>query len=457
MSLAVVLCGTGTLQAREKITLKVLRLPTRPAIGPWQKAFLEAFEQYLVAHPDIEFEAAAGISPPQGMGTAGELTAIAAGTAPDVFDTFLARVGYYAEQGFLRPLDDLLAEELHRDPDFIKKRYIEDEVWKACFYKGRCYAIPWYYGHLSGFTYRRDLMRRSGIDPPRPPADWDELLHFAMKCTYPEKKQYGVHIRVGHHAAYELGFFLGAAGGQLVKKVKVCPAKNEQMLADWNDSLDACPDCGADLRGVPPKWKLTYAAEPGVKALQLIKRLRWCQWVRAKSGEPYELPHLIDPDTHEPVYLTSPEEATVTSPVTGKTYPVPQSKRRFVDPQTGEDLWQAKVNVGVVQMTSYGWNEFIEGEHVMRFGGMSFFALESVSRSGLDPHSVGFGPAPPIRKGVPSFVTTGGCVLAINNHVQDPAKVRAAWDHLKFMSGDYWGIVTKHYVEAGFGHFMGAL
>lgn len=380
VTLAVLPCSMRALTAGKKIRLKVLRLPTRPAVGPWQKAFLEAFEQYIREHPEVEIRAAAGITPPEGMGTAGELTAIAAGTAADVFDTALARVRYYAEQGFLRPLDDLLEDDLRRDPDFIRKRYIPEDVWNACFYNGRCYAIPWYYGNMSGFIYRRDLMRRSGISPPRPPADWDELLYFAMKCTYPEKGQYGMHIRIGHNAAYEFGFFLNAAGGRLIHKVKTCSKDAAEIVSDWNASIDKCPRCGADLRGVPSGWRLSYASAAGVRALRLIKRLRWCRWVRSRRGEPFELPYVIDPDTGEPIYVTGPDRKEVTSPVTGKRYGVPRAKRVFVDPETGENLWPAKRYTGVVQLTPYGWNEFINGEHVMRFGGMSFFALESVSR-----------------------------------------------------------------------------
>ncbi|MDP2990393.1 MAG: extracellular solute-binding protein, partial [Kiritimatiellota bacterium] len=451
----IILCGAHA--AENKIPLKVAKLPPRPAVGPWAKAFLEGFETFIRRHPDVELSAAAGISPPQGMGAAGELTAIAAGTAPDVFDTALDRVAYYAEQGFLRPLDDFLAEELAKDPDFIRKHYIPDHVWQACHYKGKCYAIPWYYGHYAGFIYRKDLMRKAGIDPPRAPADWDDLLYMAMKCTYPEKDQYGLHIRAGANSYYEFNFFLGAAGGDIVVKIKDCPQCRAVTRAGWLDEINVCAHCGAKLADAPARWQLTYASDAGVKALRFLKRLCWCQWVRGSSGEPYELPFVPDPDTAEPLYVTGPDVAEVTSPQTGNTYPVPADKRIFKDPRTGENLWNCKVNTGVIQMTTWGWEEFLDGKHVMRLGGLDFFGLIDISRSGLDPANVGFGPPPPIVKDGKSYVETGGSVLAINSRLKEPRQLRAAWDHVKYMSGDYWGVVTKCFVEAGYGHFMGAI
>jgi ABC-type sugar transport system permease subunit len=449
---------TSPIQAEKKIRLRVHRLPKRPAVGPWDKAFLEAFETFIREHPNVELATSTGITPPKNMSTAGELTRIAGGTAPDVFDTFLDRIGQYADQGFLQPLDDLLAKELERDPDFIKKRYIPNDVWKACFYKGHCYAMPWYYGNMTGFTFRKDLMRRSGIENPHAPEDWDELLYFAMKCTFQEKDQWGIFIREGRNASWEFSrFLLGAAGGQVVKQIKVCPKDKTRQEAEANDAIDACSKCAADLRGVEPQWRLTYASEAGVKALQFMKRLKWCRWVRSSRGEVFELPHVTDPDTSEPIYVTGPGVTTVTSPVTGKRYPVPTAKRTFRDPKTGEDLWGRKVYIGTVQMRDWGWEEFIDGKHVMRFDGINFFGLLRLTRAGIDPDNVGFGPTPPMHKGMPTYMQTGACVLALNSQVTDPRKIQAAWDHMKFMSGDYYGLVCKHFVEAGMGTFVGAL
>jgi multiple sugar transport system substrate-binding protein len=48
-----------------------------------------------------------------------------------------------------------------------------------------------------GFIYNKDLFRAAGLDPNRPPKDWDELLEYAQKLTDPAKRQYGYAITGG--------------------------------------------------------------------------------------------------------------------------------------------------------------------------------------------------------------------------------------------------------------------
>lgn len=175
--LAVALVVTAVGVASAKIQLTVLRPGTPEKVA----AFLEpAIQEFEKANPDIEVNI-------QYAGWNEYLTRlatwIAAGEAPDVFLTNDHTMPYYAEQGALLPLDDLLNEEL--------KTQIPASLWSAAVWKGKTYLVPASVGAIMLF-WHKDLFADAGLDPNQPPANMDEFLTYAQKTTKNDYFGYGL-------------------------------------------------------------------------------------------------------------------------------------------------------------------------------------------------------------------------------------------------------------------------
>lgn len=95
--------------------------------------------------------------------------AIASGTQPDVCElgsTWLPRFSYEGVLYDLTPTYEALADS------FL--------MWESAFWQGRVYGLPWVQGSRALF-YNRELFRRAGLDPDRPPETWEELLEAARR------------------------------------------------------------------------------------------------------------------------------------------------------------------------------------------------------------------------------------------------------------------------------------
>ena len=126
----------------------------------------------------------------------GPLLAMAGGVAPDVLYVNFRISDSYIQQKFLYPLDDYV-EQWAKEEDLSERIY--PPVWQVIKREGHIWAIP-YQTYVITLQYRKDLFREAGLDPNRPPRNWDELFEYAKKLTYPEKGQYGLGIAAGPHA-----------------------------------------------------------------------------------------------------------------------------------------------------------------------------------------------------------------------------------------------------------------
>jgi multiple sugar transport system substrate-binding protein len=94
---------------------------------------------------------------------------MASGTQPDLCElgsTWLPRFSY---EGVLADLDSVYQAEAD---SFI--------MWDSGRWNGGMYGLPWVQGARALF-YNRELFRRAGLDPDRPPQTWDELLEAARR------------------------------------------------------------------------------------------------------------------------------------------------------------------------------------------------------------------------------------------------------------------------------------
>ncbi len=104
------------------------------------------------------------------------LTAIAAGTPPDVFkfDRFI--VAQFAAQGFLTDLTEFA------NRDGIKAEDYWDFAWEEANYNGKLYALP-YDTDTRALWYNEDIFEEAGLDPKKPPQTLAELQDIADKLT----------------------------------------------------------------------------------------------------------------------------------------------------------------------------------------------------------------------------------------------------------------------------------
>jgi multiple sugar transport system substrate-binding protein len=110
------------------------------------------------------------------------VAAVAAGRPPDLCEigsTFLP--GLVADSTLLDLTDSI--------PD------VRDSLrgWDIVRYRGRSWALPWLLG-TRALYYNRDLFRRVGLDPSKPPTTWADLYHEAklIDTVLPDAKGFGM-------------------------------------------------------------------------------------------------------------------------------------------------------------------------------------------------------------------------------------------------------------------------
>jgi multiple sugar transport system substrate-binding protein len=162
-------------------------------------------------------------------------TAFAGGTAPDVFGHGVAATAGFASNDRLLPLDPYLDKW---DPKMIADFGTLLDQGK---YNGKRYSVP-IRGDARLIAYRTDLFTEVGLDPAKPPTNWQEFTAAAQKLT----KKSGSRIdRSGF-----LFLTTADAGLQQVFLTFLTQAGGSQMNADLT--------------------KLTWNSPEGVKALQYM-------------------------------------------------------------------------------------------------------------------------------------------------------------------------------------------
>ncbi len=228
------------------------KLPDKNATDPQgraNRAIVDAFER---AHPDIQLESAQGL---QIQGQAAEsnlLLAFAGGTAPDVVYVNFRSSASYIQQGFLLPLDDYLK----RDPAVLK--HIQPALLPILrdAGHGHIYSVP-YIAAVQALYYRKDMFQAAGLDPDKPPTNWDEFYADAQALTDQPKGVWGFEFGTNSDdSAYWWINFLWQAGGEVIK------------------------------RNPKGQWVAAFNTPAGVTALEYYKKLLTAPW-KDKDGKTY--------------------------------------------------------------------------------------------------------------------------------------------------------------------------
>src|SRR5260370_24379240 len=79
------------------------------------------------------------------------------------------------------------------------------------------WAIPYGGALAKVLVYRKDLFRKAGLDPDRPPKDWSELYADAKRMTDPANGQFGFGLAARQSASWHFIAFLWSAGAEAVR------------------------------------------------------------------------------------------------------------------------------------------------------------------------------------------------------------------------------------------------
>jgi multiple sugar transport system substrate-binding protein len=155
------LCAVSTAAAQAKRVVRIWHTETEPQTIATINQIAADFER---TRPDVTVKPEA--LPPGDLEK--KLTAaLATGNPPDAAHGQPLTCATFAARGLLRPLDDLV--------DAVGKDNVVEGIRSLCRHEGRYYGL----GHAAAtsvFVYRKDLLARKGLAPPR---TWDELIETA--------------------------------------------------------------------------------------------------------------------------------------------------------------------------------------------------------------------------------------------------------------------------------------
>lgn len=451
----------------DAVTLRLAFLPLRSSTSILDQALLAVFDEFFRRHPNYHYEPTTILYLPKGMDEAQEMMAFAGERGPDVFEISMRQVQNYIRLGLIRRLDDLIEQHTRENPGWeVPRLGLTEDHWDAARGEdGTLYAMLSDYWILT-MWYRRDLFEQAGIVPPRPPADWDEYFEFAQRLTFPQKDVKGAKFRVGQYgtairATYEAGFiftnFVFQAGGNMTMQERTCPDDGTVSEFPKEDRICRCSQCRRSLMDQPRTWKATYGREPGQRALRFYKKLRWTEWTRCPDcATANNLPTASCPNCQEPNPLHETVER-LTCRVCGHEIRVDPSACAFHCRQCGRDLHDAPIYTGVVRVGGDPQEMFYRGEIAMMLDHVNAAAIDLIiSKGGLRPDQIGFGPPPQAGKGGRRAALTGGRAWCINTQaMRDPRILQAAWEYLVFQCSDEaQRIRTGVYVKNGYAHLV---
>lgn len=198
---------TGVVFAQEPVTLEFWLRDTRPSNVEALNKIVQLFES---KNPGIKINV---VLTPWDSVEQKTMTAIAAGTLPDLAQLNQTGAADYGAKGILLDLEDRFA-------NWERKEEIANISLSQAKYEGKYYAVPWFAGSNVMF-YNKDLFIEEGIvdenGEAKPPVTWDEFLDYAKKLTKDTSgdgsiDQWGFVVRGDVSLAIPVREFMLAAG-----------------------------------------------------------------------------------------------------------------------------------------------------------------------------------------------------------------------------------------------------
>jgi len=169
------------LAQEEKIELKICRAGYPVELAPFFEEFIEEYQQ---EHPNVYFKVIEA-----DWGTFHDRIGIwiRGKQEPDVYLTSNTEYASYQNIGAYLCLDDVMDEKL--------KNAIPEKLLEGYRVDGKQYAIPGNAATYS-FWYNKEIFEKAGLDPDKPPKDWNELLDYSQKIIE-NTDAYGLGLNMG--------------------------------------------------------------------------------------------------------------------------------------------------------------------------------------------------------------------------------------------------------------------
>ncbi len=251
-----ILTCPGTFLHAEKeapVEIVLMNVPRKDARSLTERIGREVFENFLKKYPYIKVRELSGVKLENQLRMDSVVMSFAGGTAPDVVIIPFRNVTTFIEQGFVYPLDEYF-EEWNKTTDVYSR--CVPQVWPVVKQKGHIWGMPSDMG-VAALIYRKDLFKKAGLDPNRPPKTWDEFYDYAVKLTDKEQGVQGFgFFGQGGDISWHWTNILWQAGGDVVKE-------------DENGN-----------------WKAVFNSKEAVEALKFAHKLLRGKFV--KNGKEYQ-------------------------------------------------------------------------------------------------------------------------------------------------------------------------
>jgi len=147
------------------------------------------------------------------------VTSLIADNAPDIFEIGSTWGPKFAQSGVLKEITTDIAPFQH-----------EYMMWEPVTFENKVYGMPWLIG-TRFILYNKDLFKKAGLDPRKPPTTWDELYQDARKINGLSKNIHGYGIAVAEDFTPWQTFipYIWNAGGEI-------------LSADWKQSRFESPE-----------------------------------------------------------------------------------------------------------------------------------------------------------------------------------------------------------------------
>ncbi len=230
-----VLATPGVPSAGEKkVTLTFLSYLLAEQAAP---EYLRQFAEFEKQNPNIKVEPIA--APLLGYPTRFAAQA-RAGEMPDVVSVDIAWLQGWIKEGYLKDLSPYV--EKAGGKKYLGQFY--DTLVQLGSANGHVYGLPRFAGGLLMY-YNKDLFKEAGLDPAKPPTNWDELLRYSKKLVKkdaagtPIQYGYGLH---GYNRTDVVGRFVNwmySNGAEVIsadgKKALLDQPKAIETLKFWSD------------------------------------------------------------------------------------------------------------------------------------------------------------------------------------------------------------------------------
>lgn len=403
---------------REHPNLTVIRVvsPPQEMLGgtAWSRSRAMVYRAFSERHPDFRFVSSSQLRLPGDLGNSTDVLAFLGNTAPDVYDIPDIKFAPYKEQGFALELNELIAAD-GLNPDDLIPPALRPLVMR----NGRIYALP---SACFGFglIYRKDYFEQAGLDPNSPPETWEELYTACMKLTRDVERNGRKYRRVG----------------MVLDRVSTTGWGDRQFLSFlYSAGGQAMVSRSAE------DWDVAFQEQPGIETLRFYRRLLWGRWVRSpRTGEPVILRNAAGEQICTEAELRPLAGARLTGRDAADTFVL--------------DLTRVEKGCAAIS-TKMNSADFAEGDAAINVH-MPYFGVQNLVKGPLQlsPACVGVAPMP--RGPGPGGAHRAyaeyhfACLNGTLDPAKDRARIRAAWEYLKFVASDeVKRIDTQAYVDEG--------